>query len=80
MKKEKSFEESLERLEEVVGKLEQGDLPLEEAMKLFQEGMSLSKSCSQRLSVAETEVKRLVAAGEKLQLESFEDIDDSDAE
>ena len=79
MKKEMSFEESLERLEEVVGKLEQGDLPLAEALKLFQEGMSLSKSCSQELSVAEVEVKRLVAAGEKLQLESFEDVDDADA-
>lgn len=77
---EKSFEASLERLEEVVSKLEQGDLPLEEAMKLFQEGMKLSQLCSQKLTAAETEVKKLVAAGEKLQLESFEAPDDADAD
>ena len=77
---EKSFEENLERLEEVVSKLEQGDLPLEEAIKLFQEGMKLSQSCSKKLSAAETEVKKLVAAGEKLQLEAFDTADDSDTD
>ncbi|MFH2055346.1 MAG: exodeoxyribonuclease VII small subunit [bacterium] len=77
---EKSFEQSLERLEEVVSKLEQGDLPLEEAIKLFQEGMRLSQSCSTKLAAAETEVKKLVAAGEKLQLESFDSADDTDTD
>ena len=67
-----NFEKNLKQLEEVVAKLEQGDLPLDEAMKLFQEGMRLSKLCSQRLSTVEQEIKKLVAEGDKLKLESFE--------
>ena len=72
---ERSFEQNLERLEELVSQLEEGDLPLDEAIKLFQEGMKLSKLCSEKLAVVEKEVKRLVAEGEKLRLETFESND-----
>ncbi len=66
-----NFEDNLRRLEEVVGKLEQGDLPLEEAIALFQEGMRLSKLCGERLTAVETEIKKLVAQNEQFKLESF---------
>jgi exodeoxyribonuclease VII small subunit len=70
--KQDTFEKDLKQLEDVVAKLEQGDLPLDEAMKLFQDGMRLSKLCSQRLSTVEQEIKKLVAEGDKLRLETFE--------
>jgi exodeoxyribonuclease VII small subunit len=70
--KQDTFEKDLKQLEDVVARLEQGDLPLDEAMKLFQEGMRLSKLCSQRLSTVEQEIKKLVAEGDKLKLETFE--------
>ena len=70
--KQDTFEKNLKQLEDVVARLEQGDLPLDEAMKLFQEGMRLSKLCSQRLSTVEQEIKKLVAEGDKLKLETFE--------
>lgn len=70
--KQDTFERNLKQLEDVVARLEQGDLPLDEAMKLFQEGMRLSKLCSQRLSNVEQEIKKLVAEGDKLKLETFE--------
>jgi exodeoxyribonuclease VII small subunit len=70
--KQDTFEKDLKQLEDVVARLEQGDLPLDEAMKLFQDGMRLSKLCSQRLSTVEQEIKKLVAEGDKLKLEAFE--------
>jgi exodeoxyribonuclease VII small subunit len=70
--KQDTFEKDLKQLEDVVARLEQGDLPLDEAMMLFQEGMRLSKLCSQRLSTVEREIKKLVAEGDKLKLETFE--------
>jgi exodeoxyribonuclease VII small subunit len=70
--KQNTFEKDLKQLEDVVARLEQGDLPLDEAMKLFQEGMRLSRLCSQRLSTVEQEIKKLVAEGDKLKLETFE--------
>ncbi len=70
--KQDTFEKDLKQLEDVVARLEQGDLPLDEAMKLFQDGMRLSRLCSQRLSTVEQEIKKLVAEGDKLKLETFE--------
>lgn len=55
-----TFEEALKRLEEVVQKLEDGDVPLEEAIDLFQEGMALSKRCSQQLDKAEQRIEMLI--------------------
>jgi exodeoxyribonuclease VII small subunit len=70
--KQDTFEKNLKQLEDVVTKLEQGDLTLDEAMQLFQDGMRLSKLCSQRLSTVEKEIKKLVAENDKLKLETFE--------
>jgi exodeoxyribonuclease VII small subunit len=57
---ESEFERSLSRLEEIVKKLESGDLSLEEAMKLFEEGVQLSRSCQKQLEEAEKRVEMLV--------------------
>ena len=55
-----SFEESMDRLEQIVKLLEKGDTPLEEAMKLFEEGTALAKKCAARLDAAEKKIVRLV--------------------
>jgi len=56
----KSFETSLEALEEIVHKLEQGDLPLEESLGLFEQGIHLSRECQERLSQAERRIEILL--------------------
>lgn len=55
-----SFEDSLRRLEEIVSRLEQGEIPLDESIKMYEEGLALSKACIDRLTQAELKVKRLV--------------------
>ncbi|HEX8710308.1 MAG TPA: exodeoxyribonuclease VII small subunit [Terracidiphilus sp.] len=55
-----SFEESLKKLETIVGQLEKGDLPLEESLKLFEDGVSLSSACKQELDAAEGKVEMLI--------------------
>lgn len=59
------FEKRLNRLEEIVQKMERGDLALEESMKLFEEGIKLSRECHQKLNEAETKVKLLVGTDDK---------------
>lgn len=54
------FEKKLGRLEEIVQKMEKGDLALEESLKIFEEGVRLSRECHQRLNEAEQKVKTLV--------------------
>lgn len=55
------FETALSRLEETVSVLEKGDLPLEEALKVFEEGIRLSKTCMKTLSEAEKKIEILIA-------------------
>ena len=57
---EKKFEAALERLEEIVKELESGELPLEQSLKLFEEGIKLSRICSKRLEEAERKVEILL--------------------
>lgn len=59
-KKNVSFEENMQRLEQIVRAMEKGDAPLEESLKLFQEGTELVKSCSQMLDMAEQQVTKIV--------------------
>jgi exodeoxyribonuclease VII small subunit len=54
------FEDHFKRLETIVNRLEEGDLTLEESMKLFEEGVRLSKVCSQRLSEVQKKVELLL--------------------
>ncbi len=58
-KKSDSFEENLARLQQIVEHLENGDVPLDEALKLYEEGIGLSKRCSDKLNQAEIVLKRL---------------------
>lgn len=55
------FEKKLNRLEEIVGKMESGDLTLEDSLKFFEEGVKLSRECNTQLSQAEQKVKTLLA-------------------
>lgn len=55
-----SFEESLKQLETIVAKLERGDLPLEESVRLFEEGVQLSTACKADLEAAEGKVQMLL--------------------
>lgn len=55
-----TFEESLKKLETIVGQLELGDLPLEDSVKLFEEGMQLSAQCKKQLEEAEGKVEILI--------------------
>ena len=59
MSKSFTFEASVKRLDAIVAKLESGDVPLEQALKLFQEGTGLVRSCSKLLDEAELEVVKL---------------------
>jgi exodeoxyribonuclease VII small subunit len=57
------FEASLNELEQIVGKLERGELKLEESPKLFERGVALTKQCRQSLETAELKVKQLLGNG-----------------
>jgi exodeoxyribonuclease VII small subunit len=56
----KSFEASLESLEEIVQQLEGGDLSLEKSLELFEQGIKLSRQCQERLSQAERRIEILL--------------------
>lgn len=57
------FEKKLTRLEEIVHKMEKGDLALDESLKLFEEGVKLSRECQGKLTEAEAKVKILMGEG-----------------
>ena len=59
-KKEKSFEEAMERLEEIVNMLEGGEHPLDESLSLFSEAINLVKFCNSKIENVEKSVKKLV--------------------
>jgi exodeoxyribonuclease VII small subunit len=65
------FESAMKALEEIVGKLEAGDLPLEQALALFEEGVQISKFCNSKLDVAERRVEILLK-NERGELEAVE--------
>lgn len=54
------FEQAMARLEAIVGELEKGDLPLDESLKIFEEGIRLSKNCLKVLEDAERKIEVLV--------------------
>ncbi|MDQ1909520.1 exodeoxyribonuclease VII small subunit [Paenibacillus sp. GD4] len=55
-----SFEEAMDQLERIVAMLESGDVPLEKAIELFQEGMKLSQLCGQKLEQVERKIEVLL--------------------
>ena len=60
---ELSFEAAFARLEEIVGELEEGDLPLDDALALFEQGQKLAAFCGAKLDEAELVVQKLAASG-----------------
>ena len=62
--KVKDFESALKTLEDIVGKLETGDLTLERSLELFEEGIKISRFCSSRLEEAERKVEILTRAAD----------------
>jgi len=60
-----SYEDSLQRLEAIVERLESGKLTLDESLRLFEEGTRLTKVCQKRLSEAELRIERLVGEGDR---------------
>lgn len=59
--KDLKFEEALVQLEEVVRQLENGDLPLDESLKLFELGVALARVCSKKLDDAEGKIQQLIS-------------------
>ncbi len=66
-----SFETGLQELEHIVKEMEGGELPLEEAITLFEKGMKLSETCRKQLEEAETRVEILMRRGDKVAPEPF---------
>lgn len=73
-KKTPGFEESMQRLEEIVRLLEKGDAPLEDAIRLFEEGTKLAKSCDDMLNEAEKKVVVLSKGADGAPVETEFDI------
>jgi exodeoxyribonuclease VII small subunit len=73
-----NFEKTLAELEQLVEKMEEGDLSLEESLKYFERGILLTKSCQQALSEAEQKVSILLEKDGKSKLESFNSDDNNE--
>ncbi len=65
------FEECLQRLEVIVKEMERGDLPLDQSLKLFEEGVALSASCRKELEEAENRIEILLKEDGSLRAEAF---------
>lgn len=70
MAKEK-FEDALKKLEDIVKKMEAGDLPLDESLKSFEEGIRLIRSCQDKLDEAQRRVEMLLGNDGSLQAKQF---------
>lgn len=64
-----TFENSMQRLEQIVRALERGDAPLDESLKLFREGTELVERCGKLLDEAELQVKKVIASNDRLPTE-----------
>lgn len=77
--KEMTFEQNMARLEEIVKAMDRGDVPLEESLKLFQEGTELIRNCSALLDKAEQEVNKISVSADGSPIEEAFADDDADA-
>jgi len=66
------FEEAFQKLEDIVDRLEGGEMKLDEAMAAFEEGMVLVKLCTEKLNAAETRLQKLLQTEDGFSLESME--------
>jgi exodeoxyribonuclease VII small subunit len=77
MMAEKKFENAIKELEQIVGQLEDSELPLDDALKLFERGIKLSQLCSTKLDDAEQKVEQLVKGADgSLRPVPFEETDE----
>ncbi len=70
-KSEKDFEELMQKLEEITTKLETDKLNLDESVKLFEEGMQISKECNEKLEDAEKRITMLIRTNDEIKEENF---------
>jgi exodeoxyribonuclease VII small subunit len=70
-KEESNFEELIEKLEEITNKLEKEQLSLDESVKLFEEGMKISKDCNSKLEDAEKRITILINTNDEIKEENF---------
>ena len=78
--KEKQFEDAMKELEDIVKRLESGDLSLEESLKIFEEGIALSRYCFTKLEEAEKRVSILIKDEKGIKREPFESEKSENAE
>ena len=71
MSKEESFEELMNKLEEITNKLEKDQLSLDDSVKLFEEGIAISKKCNEKLEEAEKKITILINENNTLREENF---------
>ncbi|MBW2558200.1 MAG: exodeoxyribonuclease VII small subunit [Deltaproteobacteria bacterium] len=69
---EKKFEKALEELEEIVKRMEEGNMSLEESLKAFGEGIKISRFCADKLDKAERKVEVLLREEDALNIRTFE--------
>ena len=69
--KDNNFEVSLKKLEDIVDKLESGDIGLEESVKLYEEGMKIKKICDKKLKDIEMQIKKIKIEDNKVIKEEF---------
>jgi len=67
------FEEALQKLDEIIRRMEAGDMSLEESLKAFEEGVKLARFCSRRLDEAERRVEILLKEDEELSVRPFQE-------
>lgn len=70
-KEESNFEELIEKLEDITNKLEKEQLSLDESVKLFEEGMKISKECNSKLEDAEKRITILINTNDEIKEENF---------
>lgn len=78
MKKNITFEESLKRLEKIVSEMENSQLDIDKAMKLFEEGISLVNQCSSKLDETKKKIEILVEKNGKMEKEKFIEREEDD--
>lgn len=71
-KKPVDFEQSLNALETLVNRMEQGDMTLDESLQAFESGIALTRECQERLAAAELKVTRLIEEQGNIRLEAFD--------
>ncbi|MDR2877855.1 MAG: exodeoxyribonuclease VII small subunit [Chromatiales bacterium] len=70
------FEQALKELEAIVERMEQGDVPLEESLRQFERGITLTRTCQEALKAAEQRVQVLTEQNDRTETRDFSDSDD----